>query len=361
MELFQKIQFLNPGFLILLNLIYGLMAVWFAVFVLRTLMRPRTATGARPIFIGRMRYLIPFLFATALAITALARPVVADAPLEISKSPVEAMFVVDNSASMWVKDLGPQRIEVAKRDILALFANRVLREGDKVGLVVLARGAARKLRLTADLQAFVDRLGMVVQPPVVTTDVFPWGSDIAFGLRQAQLFLDDQDRRRSGLGNRWRPTVNNDRIVIFFGDGDYDLDDSPAQARMMEEVLAEFNKRGLRIYAVGVGTRAETRLDGILNYYKPSQYDDKLPGELAGQLTRLRTDALNHITRRTGGTMTTVESVSQSSENFLRNAIDARRRPSINLVQDFKGREFWREFLLASLACVLLGILLYKR
>jgi Ca-activated chloride channel homolog len=139
----------------------------------------------------------------------------------------DVVFVIDVSASMDARDVAPSRIEEARREALAVL-DRL--QGSKVGVVAFAGDAIRMCPLTLDRSA-----ARLVIEALTTGSVSEPGTDLGRALRTAALMLPEG--RRS------------EQAMVLWTDGE-DLEGGARAA--LDEVAA----KGLRVFAVGVGTPA---------------------------------------------------------------------------------------------------------
>ena len=87
------------------------------------------------------------------------------------------------------------------------------------------------------------------------------------------------------------------------------------------------------VYPLGVGSRAGTDLDTVLLDYTPGvDYDQSLVEDLEGIRTRLRSEGLSMLEQRTDGRSFTIDSAGVTAEPFLRNAVNAHRAISFQLI-----------------------------
>jgi len=139
----------------------------------------------------------------------------------------DIVLLIDVSASMDARDVPPSRLFEAQREALAVLERL---EGSRVGVAAFAGDAVRLCPLTQDLPAVRLTLEALVSGAVSEP-----GSDLGKGLRAA--------RRMMPAGRR------EEQAVVVWTDGE-DLEHGARSA--IEEIAAS----GIRVFAVGVGTRA---------------------------------------------------------------------------------------------------------
>ncbi len=167
-----------------------------------------------------------------LVVLALMRPQWGERRQEIQRRGIDIALVVDTSKSMLAEDVQPSRMERVKQE-LTYFVKNTLRE-DRVSLIAFAGTARALCPLTLDRAAFeifLDELDVGIIPQ--------GGTDLGRAIEAAlDSFGDD---------------VRNHKAIIILSDGE-------AHAGVPEAAVAEANKRGVRIYTVGVGHEEGVRI-----------------------------------------------------------------------------------------------------
>ncbi len=217
--------------------------------------------------------------------------------------------------------------------------------------------AVRKAHLSSDADRFVEQLGRVSPPDTLSGDAFPWDSDIASAFEHVYQSIDNQDRFETG-DEDWVPERRSDRLVLLFTDGDFF--GTREQMSRLDEALSEFQRRGLTVYPIGIGSRTATNLDDVLQeYVRGVDYDESLEADLDGIRTRLDTDGLAMLEQRTGGRSFVLESVGVSSVPFLRNAGNSHRSISFQLIPAEDKQEVWQWVLAFAVVVFVLAVLIY--
>ena len=347
----DQVKFLNPQYLDLIYIFVIISFLGLTVLIVSYLNRVRKSIGSRHSIVRKLKFWSFVSLATISAIIALSRPYLPKGSVEIKKGDIEVVVLLDNSASMWVKDILPSRIDIATREITNLYSYGVLREGDRAALVLFGMSSTKRLRLSRDLDLFAREVSRIGRPKSLTGSISSWGSDVPLVLEDTYSFLDKQD---SGGRPSWRPIQKSNRIVLLFGDGDYQLDDKERIAK----ALAEFKTRGLKIFTIGIGSKKTTRLDSVLNdYNKGVEYDQKLADDIKDQVTSLNPVTLDLLARNTGGRMMTIEDEGANAEQFLADAINTHRSSTIGAEYADVRVEFWHEFIYLALIFFVLGIM----
>ena len=354
----DSVEFTNPEYLMVVPIAALLMLFGLAIFILRLALRPARTHGSTYPIIGHIKFWFLLVVMLMLVATAAARPFWVYGASSFKRGDVDVAVAIDISASMWVKDLGSQsRLEVATREVMNLYTQEVLTPGDRVALFVFGTTAVRKVHLSSNAERFIDQVGRIMPPATLSGDAFPWDSDVASVFEHIYASIDNQDRFEAGEED-WSPERRSDRLVILFTDGDFVGD--PEQMSRLDQALSEFQRRGLTVYPIGVGSPVGTNLDRVLLDYVPGfDYDATLVADLEGIRTRLDTEGLMTLEQRTGGRSFVVDSPGISATPFLRNAIDSHRSISFQLIPADDKQEIWQWVLALAVLTFMVAVLFY--
>ncbi len=171
------------------------------------------------------------LCGTALLVLCLMRPQWGTQEIDLVERGVDIMVLLDCSRSMLAEDVSPNRLERAKTDILDLL--NVL-HGDRVGLIAFAGASQTLCPLTFDYNFYRTLLADVGVGTVALG-----GTVIGDAIRKATEAFQDE--------------VRNYKVILLFTDGE-DQDSWPEKAA---EKAAE---KGIRIFAVGLGSESPTSI-----------------------------------------------------------------------------------------------------
>ncbi len=186
---------------------------------------------------GDLAFWLCLILAASFTIIALARP---QARVTIiRKAGADIVILQDGSASMYVKDVKPDRW---RRSIqfLRTFADALSWKGDRVALAIFAHTAAPQLRLTKDPNSFfffLDHLGD--HSPFRLEDTPTWDTNIETGLEWG-VKLVEKDAELFGKSK-------NPKGFVVITDGQ-DWSGTVATA------LADARRRKIPVNVVGVGT-----------------------------------------------------------------------------------------------------------
>ncbi len=265
----EQIEFVHPELLWLLALPL-LLLLWKGARGRPAALRlPTTAdatlSGAVPrSVIGGIRFL-PVLLALALGIVALARPRLGRGSVEIESSGIDIMLTIDVSGSMEAMDFTLQgervnRLEAVK-DVVSRFVQE--RPGDRIGVVAFAGRPYLAGPLTMDHEW----LGQRVQD--IKIGQVEDGTAIGSALATSVSHLEKSPAKS--------------RIIILLTDG---VNNAGA---VNPETSAEAAKvLGIKIYAIGAGTRGEapmpvrTAFGGVQYQMQKVDIDEATMEKVAG-------------------------------------------------------------------------------
>lgn len=215
-----------------------------------------------------------FTLALTLIVITLARPQAGGrAKLEKQRG-LDLVVALDFSKSMLARDIYPSRLERAKRELERLMDNLA---GDRVGLVAFA-GDTLTYPPTTDYAA-VKLFWRDLQP----TDMPVGGTAVGRALRSA---LGQLTRLRSKGGE------TRSQVILLLTDGE-DTESEPL------EVAVEAARLGIKIYAVGVGSRSGELIPQVDEEGKVLGYLKDSEGKYV--TSRLAEDMLSQLAAKTNG------------------------------------------------------------
>lgn len=369
-------SFLEPVFLYLLVPLAIAFVLWLCAVLAHVVNRPPKTYGSRYPLVGKLKLWGFALLAGILMILALAKPYLAQNVTAISKGNVEIILVIDRSISMRADDLGMLRLEAAKRE--ALNIEPLLTEGDRMALFVFGKESHRKVYLTKKYQTVFERVGAVYFPESLKGDGTVWDSDFASMLESIYQSLDRQDAYTEGVSvKRYVPKKRSNRIVVIISDGEdqfrkekttyyIDTEYKEKYIKRLNQALAEFRRRGLKIYPVGIGTaRGSSWVSLLRGYKKGEDYEAYLPQREDWKTGKTRIDKENLIllARSTGvglaGYIWTIENRTTTVRSYLGSAVNSNRSISFELGVSEDELLLWQYCLLAAVSVLVCGILSY--
>ncbi len=206
--------------------------------------------------------------AVALLVLALAGPRWGFQWEEVRRQGVDIVIALDSSRSMLAEDVKPNRLERAKLAVLDLVKQL---KGDRVGLVAFAGTAFLQCPLTLDYDAFGESLR------AVSVGIIPkGGTAIAEAITASVAALESRQGKHEA--------------IVLITDGE-------DHEGKVEEAARQAAEKGVKIYAVGIGTPdgelIPLTVDGQQTFLKDRR----------GQVvkSRLDTATLEQIVTTTGG------------------------------------------------------------
>jgi len=188
-------------------------------------------------FVGDLGFWLSVIVAIALCIVALAGP---RARVSVTRrASTDVVILLDGSASMYTRDVAPDRWRRSVR-FLRAFSEALGWRGDRVALALFAHLAAPQVRLTKDPNAlffFLDHLGD--HSPFRLEDNPTWDTNIEEGLRWG-LRLIDKDEQLFGRSK-------NPKAFVVITDGQ-------SWTGSVANALADARSRHIPVYVVGIGT-----------------------------------------------------------------------------------------------------------
>ncbi len=186
---------------------------------------------------GDLAFWISMIIAASLCIVALARPQAR--VVIVRKSGADIVILLDGSASMYVKDVKPDRWRRSVQ-FLRVFADSLSWKGDRLALALFAHTVAPQLRLTKDPNSFfffLDHLGE--HSPFRLEDNPTWDTNIEKGIDWG-IKLVEKDQELFGK-------IKNPKGFVVITDGQAWSGD------VAISVLAA-RQRKIPVNVVGVGT-----------------------------------------------------------------------------------------------------------
>lgn len=375
-EIMGSIRFREELFLSLLYPFGILFCIWLISVLFKFWNRPEMTYGSRYPLVGKIRFWGAAILAGIFMVLALANPYIAKEGVSFSRGNADVIIVIDRSISMRADDIKESRLEIAKRE--ALNIESLLNDGDKVALFIFGKESHRKIYLTERHPVVFERISRISfpSPGNLKGDGLIWDSDFGSMLENIYYSLDRQDSGdREYLKKGFIPSKKSNRIVILFTDGEDQLKNDRSvgaqdvQARIeymkrLNKALKEFERRGIKIYPVGIGTRKGVSWPSLLKGYKEKDdFSEGLLMDWKGKISRLDRENLSFLAKSTGVDVNenvwTVENSSTSVRSYLRNIIDSNRSVVPQFGTGDEESQLWQYFLLIAVAIIIIGIVTY--
>lgn len=187
----------------------------------------------------------------------------------VQQQGIDLLICLDVSYSMLARDVTPNRLERAKKEILSLLDAM---ETDRVGLLLVAGEAQRAAPLTQDFETYRELLELASPE-----SVFQGGTDLASALEKARTLL--------------KATPTQQKFVLLISDGE----DRSGEAAQQAELCRE---EGIQVSTLGIGTSTGSKItltdeDGTEFYLTDAKGEEVL--------SRFDGRTLNQIAATTGG------------------------------------------------------------
>ena len=279
------------------------------------------------------------LLGLALLVVASARPRTSLAREKKSVDAIAIAMTVDVSGSMDALDLTPKgerfsrdttRLAVVKK-LFAEFVSK--RPDDLIGLVTFGGFASTRCPLTADHEALLQVLGGVQIPSIAVDE-------------RGNAISGEEQRTAIGDGlatalARLKDAKPKTKIVILLSDGV-----SNAGAVEPDEAAGAAAKMGVKVYAIGVGTRS----------HRTPIFGRDIFGRTAIQYANMTFDEkqLRSIAKRTGGMYFPV--ADRDSLEMALDEIDQLETTKLDADVFNRWREHFRPFLLTGALLAILAV-----
>lgn len=186
---------------------------------------------------GALPFWVCQILALALVILALSEP---RALVRLVRTAgVDIIVLQDGSASMYVRDVKPDRWQRSIK-FLRVLAESMQWQNDRIALALFAHIAAPQVRLTRDPNTFfffLDHLQR--ESPFPLADDTTWDTNIELGIHWG-VRLVEKDEQISG------PSPNGKVFVL--------ITDGQSWSGQMAKALGEARKQDIPVHVVGVGT-----------------------------------------------------------------------------------------------------------
>ncbi len=314
-------MFYHPGMLLLL-LVNIPLVVWYVMkwrnsnpsvgMSSISTLRPFRATFK----VGLMHFCFALqLIAVSCIIVALARPQTHDSLRSSSIEGTDIVIALDISSSMLATDLQPNRIDAAK-EVASKFVSQ--RPNDNIGLVVFSGESLSLMPLTTDKAALINAISST------KTGALNDGTAIGDGIASSiNRLVSGQAKSKS---------------IILLTDGTNNAGDvAPSTAATIAK------QKGIRIYAIGVGTNGSIRITDPYGFSTTTME------------TKIDEAALTNIANVTGG-----KYFRATDSRMLRQVfeeIDALEKSKINVNNFTQTEENFMPWILGALCALCLYLI----
>lgn len=210
--------------------------------------------------------------ALAFAVTALARPVLPRGLVQFKRGSVDLVAIIDVSKSMAAEDyaLGKSRLDKAKSSFEPMLASLA---GNRVGIVTFATEPFIQAELTEDMTA----LKFVLNNWVKLGSAPGSSTNLPLALKEALSLFDGPA---------------SDKFLFVLSDG------GDGTTGELADVVAEANKKKIRILAAGMGSRTPSK---IPIYDNKGKFDGWYSVNGQPATTSVNESTLKYLAANTGG------------------------------------------------------------
>ncbi|WP_169577885.1 VWA domain-containing protein [Salisaeta longa] len=265
---------------------------------------------------------------------ALMGPRVGTATRTVERKGLDLVIALDVSSSMYVQDVPPHRLALAKESIRGLLNDL---SGDRVGLVVFAGDGFVQCPLTTDYNAL--RLFLDVADP----SLMPTPGTNMRAMQQAVLQAFDTQAPPDSASAPGRA-----KVLLVVGDGEYHQGNASSAAEALQDA-------GIQVYAAGVGTRAGGKVPAYENERRVG-FKRTSSGQVA--LSRLQPEPLRTLAQ--SGAYLRL-SAAQNPLRALPDALARLQRTTLGTEQFTSYRELFQWPLALGLALLLVALALPER
>lgn len=259
---------------------------------------------------------------------ALVNPQVGSRLETVKREGVDIVFAIDVSKSMLAEDIRPNRLEKAKQLVSRTLDKLV---SDRVGIIIYAGSAYPQLPITTDYSAA--RLFL----KTVDTDIIPsQGTAIADAIDLAASYFDDENQKN--------------RVLVMLTDGE-DHEEG------FEEAAREAEKKGIKIFTIGIGTERGAPIPDIRQGYTIGYKKDNT-GQVV--ISKLNASSLQEIASISDGDYIN-GSNTRETVNFLMDHISKMQKTEFEsqVFADYEDQFQW--FLGLALLLLVLDALILER
>jgi Ca-activated chloride channel family protein len=338
----SRITFTEPEFLWLL-IVPGVLVVLWVWRLMRRQVEIRQLSKARTLpvveryaVVGDLPFWLSLIAATALLITALARP--HGPAIAVRQGGIDMVLLADGSASMRVKDVPGDRWQRSVR-FMRVLGDSLSWNNDRIALALFAHIAAPQIRLTKDPNTFFFFLDHLDQaPPFRINDATTWDTNLELGIYWG-LRLIERDEEIHGKNT-------NAKMFVMLSDGEsWSGEVALAVKRAVE--------KNVPIYVIGVGTLSGGAMPDFLNENGEVEVDPEVP-----RSSRLDRAGLQRVAAASGGQYFELD---RDGDRRIANAIiDAGKKMAPALGTSEASEDLSWRFLAAAAFLPMFGVLFLR-
>jgi Ca-activated chloride channel family protein len=254
-------------------------------------------------------------------------PLLGEEKVAVERRGLDVVFCLDTSRSMLARDMEPDRLQRAKRDITTVLPQMV--GGDRVALLAFAGKTRLVVPLTHDLDSF-----RFLLEQVDTDTVRTGGTDLAGAIHRALEIAD--------------PEQASTTVLVLLTDGE-DLTGAGRQA------AAEAAAKGIVVHTVGYGSTRGSKItiqkDGTETFLQSDEGEEVI--------SALDTEGLRRIAQQTGGEFVRADVMPLPLVELKQKRIDPMLKRAYEAGEDVMHKTRFQWTLLPAVVVLLLELLLH--
>lgn len=339
-----------------------------------------------------LKFWLGMILAYSLAAYALSKPMIAKSSFKKTSGPVKVKFDVDvslSSHSKYLGESGPTILETAKKQIQAI--EPILADSDEASLYYFGRTAHEAhpmFPLDKSLRPLFIKAVQDIRMPERLRQISTYNptlnfidsSNIASVLGANYKHYDKTQKLRNP---NYVPSREKNILIFLFSDGDFNLDQSGKSEDQLKRLaeyrknifaaLDELKKRGIRIYAIGIGSRSGIPLADALKKYKKGDnymehdYNQAYENAIIKRgLSKVNPSDLKLLVEKTGGNPNSdviiLDGPKSDAYDFMRRAINSHRQEGQAVTVESRDDEpLWKTFVVPSaIAVIVLSLVGWK-
>lgn len=282
---------------------------------------------SQSIFKGSLKLVLALLVLACMSF-ALVNPKIGTKLETVKREGVDVVFALDVSTSMLAEDIAPNRLEKSKQLVRQIINTLA---GDRIGIIGYAGSAFPQVPITTDFSS-----ARLFLSGMNTNMVSSQGTAMTQAIEMAETYYNDTEQKN--------------RVLFLISDGEDHQGDYAS-------IAAQANKKGIKIYTIGIGTTAGAKIpikrSGVIQSYKIDQDNREV-------ITKLNKETLQEIAQAASGeyldgskTKELVEQVQNILAGMDKKEFDAKQ------FSDFKDQFQW--FLAGALLFLVLDVLFLER
>ena len=185
---------------------------------------------SQSIFKGSLKLVLALLVLACMSF-ALVNPKIGTKLETVKREGVDVVFALDVSTSMLAEDIAPNRLEKSKQLVRQIINTLA---GDRIGIIGYAGSAFPQVPITTDFSS-----ARLFLSGMNTNMVSSQGTAMTQAIEMAETYYNDTEQKN--------------RVLFLISDGEDHQGDYAS-------IAAQANKKGIKIYTIGIGTTAGAKI-----------------------------------------------------------------------------------------------------